>query len=329
MTSLSLVLGATAVFAGNPGKIGMSGASYLRIPVGARGAALGGSGVANLSGLESIHFNPAGLSKIKKMEVMFFHMKYLADMDMNYGGIAFSMGDYGNAAFTAQGLNIGKIKETREDAPENFTGRTLNPTIAIIGLNYGLDITDQVSVGASVNYINEPLGEASASTVAFSLGVQYTHLWKGLNIGVAFKNFGPDLTYEGNGALEYVNLPSQEENSVAVPTTVQFEPAELPTYFQLGVGYNHYIDENNTLNFEADFRNNGFSSDEFLFGAEYVFQNMLALRGGYAYSTQDDYIFGATIGAGLMYQQFGIDYAWRQTTDYFDHQHLFTFTFDF
>ncbi|KAA3596693.1 MAG: hypothetical protein DWQ06_14885 [Calditrichaeota bacterium] len=310
-TSLSAVLLAGSVFAGNPTKIGTNSGAILRIPVGARGTALGGSGVANLTGVEAIFYNPAGLTGINKVQVTFSHMKYLADIDVNYGAVGFSMGEYGNVGLTFQGVNIGDILETSESAASSFTGRTISPTTTVIGLNYSLDLTDQVTVGTSANFYNEPLGDVDGSTVFLNFGVRYSNLWENLNVGVAFKNFGPDVEYTSSNKNEL------------------WEQYELPSYFQIGVGYNFDLNEESSINVEADFLNHSYSSDEVLFGAEYEFRKMLFLRAGYAYSAQDDYLYGMTLGAGLKYQSFGFDYAWRQTTDFFDHQQLFTFNFSF
>lgn len=309
--SLSVLL-AGSVFAGNPTKIGTNSGTILRIPVGARGTALGGSGVANLTGAESMFYNPAGLTNINKVQVTFSHMKYIADIDVNYGAVGFSMGDYGNIGLTFQGVNIGDIRVTSDQSSGDiYTGKELSPTMTVIGMNYSLDLTDQVSVGTSLNYLNEPLGDVDGSTVFLNFGVRYSNLWENLNVGVAFKNFGPDIEYTSSNRNEL------------------WEQYELPSYFQLGVGYNFDLNEESSLNIEADFLNHSYSSDELLFGAEYEFRKMLFLRAGYAYSAQDDYLYGMTLGAGLKYQSFGFDYAWRQTTDFFDHQQLFTFNFSF
>lgn len=308
--SLSVLL-AGSVFAGNPSKVGTGSGSLLRIPIGARGTALGGSGVANLTGIEAIFYNPAGLTDVNKVQVTFSHMKYIADIDVNYGAVGFSMNDYGYVGLTFQGLNVGKIQETSEAAPNTFTGNSTNPTLTVIGLNYSLDLTDQVTVGTSINFYNEPLGDVDGRTVFANFGVRYSNLWKNLNVGVAFKNFGPDVEYTSSNVNEL------------------FEEYELPSYFQLGSGYNFVLNEMSAINVEANFINQSHSSDEFLFGAEYEFKKMLFLRAGYSYSSQNDYSFGMTFGAGLKYQSFGFDYAWRESTDYFDNQQLFTFNFSF
>ena len=73
---------ATSVF-GDVARKGTTGAEQLLIPVGARGIATGGSFLANISGLESIYYNPAGLDVIPRTEAMFSYVNYLGDINIS------------------------------------------------------------------------------------------------------------------------------------------------------------------------------------------------------------------------------------------------------
>src|SRR2546422_3191263 len=80
------VFTANLIFAGPRSKYGLSAAPELLIPVGSIGTALSGSNLANVTGVEALYWNPAGLSMItgKSGEVMFSHQKYIADININY-----------------------------------------------------------------------------------------------------------------------------------------------------------------------------------------------------------------------------------------------------
>lgn len=63
---------------------GINGAEELLIPVGARSIATSGAFVANVMGLESIYYNPAGLDISQRTEAMFSYMNYIADINISY-----------------------------------------------------------------------------------------------------------------------------------------------------------------------------------------------------------------------------------------------------
>src|SRR3990170_339842 len=76
-------------------KTGTAAATELLIPIGARDLAMGGSTTANTYGVEAIHYNPAGLGRIKfAAEGMFSKMNYIADIGVNYGAVGGSLGTF-------------------------------------------------------------------------------------------------------------------------------------------------------------------------------------------------------------------------------------------
>ena len=107
---LSLMF-ATSIYAGDVARKGTTGADYLLIPVGARGIATGGSFVANLSGLESIYYNPAGLVKGSGAEFMFSYMNYIADINISYFGASTELGDFGSFRLRIQSEGADTLKD--------------------------------------------------------------------------------------------------------------------------------------------------------------------------------------------------------------------------
>src|SRR6185503_5551403 len=74
---------AAVVHAGSDGRKGTSGATELLIPVGPRSTALGGSIASDVSGVEAMYWNPAGLAAGATTSALFAHSQYFADMDVN------------------------------------------------------------------------------------------------------------------------------------------------------------------------------------------------------------------------------------------------------
>ncbi|MGH7452924.1 MAG: hypothetical protein ACRENG_16365, partial [bacterium] len=65
--------------AGTGKRRGTAGALELLLPVGSRGTALGGNFIASISGVEAMHWNPAGVAASPyRAELMASHFRYIA-----------------------------------------------------------------------------------------------------------------------------------------------------------------------------------------------------------------------------------------------------------
>jgi hypothetical protein len=190
-------------------------------------------------------------------------------------------------------------------------------------------LTDRISVGLTVNLISERIDRVSATGVAFNVGLQYSSFagLSGLSIGVAVKNVGPAMQFDGSGLLR----PADPDDVSRPQSPLKIEAAtdELPSSIELGVGYSYRVQEDHMLTLNGLFQNNNLSDDEYRLGLEYGFDNTLFLRGGYDFSQEtisDSYIYGFTAGAGLAYSfgdlRLNVDYAFRDV-EFFQSNHVF------
>ena len=328
------------VIAGNPSKRGTAGAYELMIPVGARGTALAGSAVASMKGIEAIHWNPAGLSRGvagTSVEAMFSHMEYFAETKMDYGAVAWNAGDFGSLGIFIRAFSFGDIEETTEQFPEG-TGRFFSPSYITFGVSYSKLLTDRISVGVNAKFINESILRTSASGFALDAGVIYyvggSGALSGLHFGVTLKNIGPTMTFSGEDLERNALPPGVAAGSTAQPLAIPAQSFELPSSFELGVGYDAMLAADNRVTLMAQFQNMNFSNDEYRLGAEYAFNEMLFLRGGYGFYDGDvnNFVWGGTFGAGFAYDAGGIgfviDYAY-QTTETFKGTNTFALRLKF
>ena len=137
-----LACAAGPAFAGSDERKGTGGALELRLPVGPRGTALGGSVVSDAAGIDALFWNPAGLATIQRTEATFSHTQYIADMKLNYAAVGTHLG-LGALAFNAKVLSVGDVIVTTEDAPDG-TGEILSPTFSVLGASYARQFTDRV-----------------------------------------------------------------------------------------------------------------------------------------------------------------------------------------
>jgi long-subunit fatty acid transport protein len=314
-----LLLSLCSAYAGNSGKIGTAGATELLIPVGARGSSLGGAVIADPRGVESMYWNPAGLALMQGTELAFSHQPYLADIDVNWGAVATSIEGFGSIGVSAKIISIGNIEETTELQPEG-TGNIYNPTLAVVGVSYARTLTANVAVGATAMLIDESIFKVSATGVAFDFGVIYDPRWKGVKFGMTIKNYGPNMSFGGAGFdLTSADLGTRDVRS-------QSAAFELPSHIDLGASCNFMNRDKHALTASGVFRSNNFQDDMYQGGLEYSYNDRYFLRGGYNYSNQQSYIYGASFGAGLSVPVGGskltFEYTWTQTKVFTDNQYF-------
>lgn len=322
------VLCISVLWAGNDSKRGAAGGLEVLLPVGARGQALGGANLATTSGIEAIHWNPAGMGKMNGSgEAMFSHTNYIADIGLTYGAVAFNAEGLGALGLSVKTIDFGNIPETSEDFPEG-TGSTFSPVFSVIGLTYSRMLTDRISVGATVKVISETIGRTSATGFGMDAGVQYSFAsdspLKGLKFAVALKNLGPSMQYDGGDLERSVTLPGTAANSPARNLKFTAQTFELPSTLDLGISYDYSLSDINRFTVNTIFQNSNYGSDEYRAGLEYAFSEQIFLRGGYIYSqtqgNEKSTIFGLSAGAGFNLDLGGmgvrVDYAYRDT-DYF------------
>lgn len=322
-------------------KTGTAAATELLIPIGARDLAMGSATTANTYGVEAIHFNPAGLGRMKySAEGMFSKMNYIADIGVNYGAVGGTFGGFGNVGLSVKSLNFGDIPLTTEDDPENISGKFFSPAYVTIGLTYARALTDAISVGGTVKVVSEKIERVSASGLALDFGVMYNGLVgiQGLHLGVAVKNVGPQMKFDGTGLYRLAisgdgRRPEQRYKTDAASF-------ELPSTVEIGLAYDRKMGDNMMWSFNGSFTNNNLYRDEYRMGGEvsYSMESLTLFgRGGYSIvaeaqdrtdvfgSTVKENIFGATVGGGITYVTSAVtitfDYAYRKV-DLFDNNNV-------
>jgi long-subunit fatty acid transport protein len=260
---------------GTPGsedfnKGGRTSFQFVKIGVGARQAALGEAAIASVRDLTSIYWNPAGITGIDRFEAAFSYTRWLADMNYVAAATGGRLGNLGTFAITMASLDYGDIPEAVLGAgSDGRTGQSFSGGDLFLGLFYARQFNDNLSIGVGVKYLHETLWEYSAGTFAFDVGTTYQVGFRGLTLAMAAQNFA--------GAVSFRGEESDREEGYSVPLV-----------FRIGVAGNliggdaffpvpgpHRV----VASLEA-INTNDFSERLHL-GAEYIFNDLLAIRGGY------------------------------------------------
>jgi opacity protein-like surface antigen len=328
LIAMSLIF-TSAIIAGDASRKGTNGAEEVLIPVGARGIAVGGTFLANITGLESIYYNPAGLDVIPRTEAMFSYINYLADINISYFAIGTSLGDFGSFAFDLKSFDFGDIPITTNQLPDG-TGQFFSPTFLTVGLTYSKVLTDRISIGTNLKLITESIQNTNATGFAVDAGVQY-RFSDAFMFGVTIKNVGTNMSFSGGDLSQRSQIPGGTPGATPGTYEIITETFQIPSQFEMSMTYGLNINEQNNLSLASAFTVNNSLDDQLSFGLEYGFINNFFVRGGYGLYLQnsEESIYGLTLGAGIDYNVGGdfsliFDYAFKEVKEFPSANHVFT-----
>lgn len=354
-STLLLVLFAfsASVEAGSGLRKGTAGATELMIPVGSRGTALGGAFASSVSGVEALYWNPAGVAASSAdTEVMFSHLNWIGDINVEYVAVTSRMGDMGHLGVSFKTVGFGDIEQTTVERPDG-TGTTFSPNYLTMGVSFSRAMTDRILFGITGKFISEKIMRENATGVGFDFGLQYASGISGLKLGICLMNLGPNMSFDGPDLEHAVALPGTEAGAEEEAVRTTMASFDLPSYLQMGLSYDYLFDDRNLVTAMGSFQNNGYSYDQFNFAAEYIYDDMLFLRGAFTTAYRDDhplaednsdydngfvssdqeYLWGPSFGVGFKFNltpttPIAFDYAYRMA-EFFDAPQWFTVTAGF
>ena len=249
---------------------------------------MGGSDIAGVSGVEAGYWNPAGLSQINnRVEALFSYQRWIGDINTVYIGVVAQLGQIGALGFNLSSLDFGEINVTTTDAPDG-AGETYTPQFLTLGVTYSKEMTDRINFGASIKLISENIMRQSASGLAFDAGVQYSMMDEKLRLGIAVRNVGTNMRFDGPDLEIKVQPPGTEPGAALRPFRVPLQEFEMPAQVELGLAHDVVANESIVWTVSGSFLHNNFSFDEYKLGTEFVLNEMFAVRGGYVMAQDPD-----------------------------------------
>ena len=303
---IALLLFSQVISAGE-NKRGEAGFAFLKIPLGAREVSLGSTGLTTTSGAGAMFWNPANVALDDRPSVSFSYLSHFAGITSNYGAVSFPAGDVGVFGVSVNYLSYGDIGVTTTEQP-NGTGAKYSPYDVAVGFTYSKQLTDRVSGGATVKFVNSTISTVSASNVLLDFGFMYNTGFKNLKMGFVIANIGPQTSYNGTGlGQEVVTNPNATD-----PTSFLrygSEPFEMPASVSFGFSMDVFQNEQNSITGTVEQNVNSFQASRTNFGLEYGFQQMFFVRGGYTSTFKKDMDYasgesmgGLSLGAGIDYK---------------------------
>jgi hypothetical protein len=308
-------------------KTGTTTAVFLGIEPSARTAAMGNAGVALREGIEAVYFNAGAIGRLHRKTLLFTHSPWYADINYNYAAGALPVGDWGTLFASLTALNSGEIDVRTVQQPLG-TGERYSASDVAIGLGFGRQVTDRFSTGFQFNYVSQRIWHTSQSLVTFNIGTVYEVASNGLAIGSGISNAGTSARYTGQDlAIQFDDNPSVYGDNSALPGQQSTDAFGVPLLFRVGLSYPYELGPRSHLLLMVDALHPNDNAESVNFGAEWSWQDALALRGGYQTLFQDDSDLAWTVGVGLKRNvgenRFRFDYAWADHAR-LDETHRFT-----
>ena len=283
-------------------KSGTTSAQFLKIQIGARAIAMGGSYVALASDATSIYWNPAGLTRIGPHgAVNFTHAEWLADTKLSFAAVAIKAGNIGTFGLSFTSLAVPDMKVRDEFYPEG-TGEYFSAGDIAMGLSYANQITDRFSIGGTGKYIRQQIWHTTASAIAFDLGILFRTDFDWLILGMSVSNFGPKTQFTGKDVfINYDFDPNQWGDSANIFANLQTDKWELPLLFRFGLAMEILNQEMNQLIAAVEARHPNDNTESISMGFEYGFLRRFFIRSGYQALFESESERGLTFGLGLVY----------------------------
>jgi hypothetical protein len=276
-----LLLVASSAFAADP-----IGFAFLRVPVGARPAAMGASFLAVSRDAHAIYYNPAGLANVPTRTGAFGYLNHILDIQSFFGAYVHphARGSYG---FAINYADYGEFTRTDEFGEENgsFGANTL-----VAYLSYSQLRGERLMLGVNVKLIRAQLEKFSADGFAVDLGFIYQ------------STIMDNLTFAGGvfnlGKERAAFIKTKERLPLNFQFGVSKKLAHLPLLYSLSLI--KYQEED--LRFRA--------------GGEFTLSKGLLMRLGYdsvrsdqKVGTDGDRFAGLSFGLGLTVDDYTLDYS--------------------
>ncbi len=299
-------------------KAGTASLQFLKLGVDARAIGMGESYIAVTDDISSVYWNPAGLAKKYGSQVFVSHTQWPAEIMHDY--LAYSQEtDYGIFAMSASVLHMSPMPET-EEFTFGETGREFNYTDMAYGITYANSFTDKFTFGMTGKFIAENAAEDKIKTYSIDLGSLYNTGYKNITIGMALRNFGPDIQYEvdddNDGLLDEDPFDLfDNDGDGLIDEDGEGTSFKIPMNFSLGIAMDFMRQDNSYWIGSVQLDNCVDRKETWNLGTEYNWNNFY-LRSGYQIGFDAaSYSGGFGVKMPIRSGIFNIDYAYTNMGD--------------
>jgi len=279
-------------------RAGISTAQFLKIGVGGRASAMGESFIAIADDASALYWNPAGIAQFSKNQLIISHNVWVVDINNDFIGAVYHLDEDNAFGASLTAVTMDDMPVTTEFAPFG-TGEYFGYTDIAVSLTYARKMTKQFSFGGSVKYIEETLDKLKMRGFMIDLGTYYRTGLGSTRFAVTVSNFGSELAPDGQ-----VTLVGNREVS-------EWQSFAPPTVFRIGFAFEPYETEEHRITTSIQLNHPNDNSENVAIGAEYAWQKMFFLRGGYRFNVDEqNFSFGLGVQVPISIAEFSFDYAY-------------------
>lgn len=204
--------------------------NFLRLPVSARAAALGGNNISIIEDDPSLMFsNPALAASVSDRTLGLSYMNYMKGA--NYMGASFTraMNDKATLAGGIQYMNYGKMKEVDENNVQ--TGEFSASEIAVEAV-FAYELARNLVGGITGKFITSYIGSYNSIAVGVDLGLNWYDPEREWSVSAVAKNLGGQVkAYDDNfGKMPFDLQIGVSKTFAALPVRVSATLVDLTHY---------------------------------------------------------------------------------------------------
>lgn len=273
--------------------------NFLRLPVSAHAAALGGDNITLVEDDEALIFhNPALLSTVTDKTINLNYMNYMSGANTASASFNRVVKERASWAVSGQFIDYGKIKEVDENNVQ--TGDFSARDISVAGY-FSYMLSDRIAGGISAKFITSYLGGYNSIGFGVDLGVNYYHPDKEWSLSFVLKNLGGQLK-------------AYDDNYEKMPIDVQMGVSKRFTSFPLRLSLT--LVDLNHLDYAF--------SDHIVLGTDFMLTENFWIGGGYNFRRANEmkiqsadgknnsHRAGLSLGTGVNLERFKINLAYAK-----------------
>lgn len=274
-----------------------TGYNFLRLPISAHAAALGGDNITLIEDDEALIFhNPALLASVSDKTINLNYMNYMSGVNTASASFNRVVKDKASWAVSAQYVDYGTMKETDEN--NNILGDFSAKDLNFAGY-FSYMLGKNFVGGISAKFITSYIGDYNSIAMAVDLGINYydpEHEW---SISAVAKNLGGQLKAFDE---EYEKLPIDLQ--VGVSKRFAHTPFRVSATF---VNLNHW---NKGLKDHAIIGADLLLSESIWLGAGYNFKRANEMKITNNEEEESSHGAGLSFGGGLNLERFQLNVAY-------------------
>jgi hypothetical protein len=293
-------------------RAGTSIFTFLKIGVSAHALGMGEAVVALNQDAASVYYNPATIAQFQETKFSATHVEWPAEIQFDYFSISREVYNHHFLGFSAGILHMAPMMETTEYLPHG-TGNYFVFQDRVFALTYGARMTDRFSFGITLKHVIEDLAGNTMSAPMLDMGTFYWTGFKTLRFSASISHFGSQAKPEGTYLKNILDTNS------GIDTTIvsEFDEFNPPTVFRVGAAMEIFTSPKTTLTTAIQLNHLADDAENIALGVEYVFLEILSLRGGYKINkAEEGFSFGAGVNIPVGNIHLTVDYS------YAFHDHL-------